>query len=233
LPGKALAGLTALLAAASLLGCGTDNSSTSGAAEGSSTNASSGAAKIAELRQQVREVQAQRRRREEHSDEVRPGHGNSSSADRTSQDSGGGADQFRTSGDNSIQEFGREASASERERAATVLHGYLDSLVSGRWQSACFYMSAGVVVTLERVSAVARNGAAIKSCPDALAALSGGSGGPGSERAADVDVGSLRVDGERSFILYHDAVAGTDYAMPMVLEAGEWKVGSLEGSPLL
>jgi len=51
------------------------------------------------------------------------------------------------------------------------------------------------------------------------------------EYGAEADVGSLRVEGERSFVIY-TGVGGTVLAMPMANEDGEWKVASLSGLPL-
>src|SRR6476659_1017933 len=57
---------------------------------------------------------------------------------RAHHDSGGGSQQFITKGgDNSIQEFGSEPSASEFEQAATVLQGALDARAVGAWRVAC------------------------------------------------------------------------------------------------
>jgi hypothetical protein len=49
--------------------------------------------------------------------------------------------------------------------------------------------------------------------------------------SARSDVGALRIEGDHGFVLYHGP-GGEPYAMPMVMEGGAWKVGSLEGAPL-
>lgn len=148
-------------------------------------------------------------------------------------DSGGGSAQFRHKGsDNSIQEFGSEASTSERDRAAEALHGFLDARAARDWSTACSYMSAGLIGSLEALLAHAPQAEKPKGCAEILAALSGGAPDQALQDVAQADVGSLRSDGERGFLLYHGA-NDTDYAMPMVFEGGAWKVGALEGSPLL
>lgn len=49
--------------------------------------------------------------------------------------------------------------------------------------------------------------------------------------AAQADVGSLRFEDDRAFILYRGA-GDMVYAMQMTKEDGVWKVGGLSGTPL-
>ena len=51
------------------------------------------------------------------------------------------------------------------------------------------------------------------------------------QEAEKANVGSLRVEGDRSFVIYK-GVKGTVLAMPMANESGDWKVASLAGTPL-
>jgi hypothetical protein len=150
----------------------------------------------------------------------------------THHDSGGGTAQFAPKrGDNSIQESGREGSAAETQAAAAVLHAYLDARVAHRWADACFYMSAGYAATVEAFAQRFAKGKALKSCAEVLAALATGSSQQALEATARADVGALRTEGDHGFVLYRGA-GGAPYAMPMVLEGGAWKVGSLEGAAL-
>ncbi len=150
----------------------------------------------------------------------------------THHDSGGGAAQFRHGeGDNSIQEFGVEANASQREAAAAVLHTYLDARVAHRWDEACFYMAASLVATIEQFAARYGKRKGVESCPEVLAVLGPGSGQRALEETAQADVGSLRIDGDHGFLLYRGA-GGVAYAMRVVEEGGAWKVSSLDGSPV-
>jgi hypothetical protein len=149
-------------------------------------------------------------------------------------DSGGGSAQFRVKGgDNSIQEFGEEASDSEREEAAAALHGFLDARAAGEWSTACSYLAATVTKDLEVLFAKAKRAqGAPKGCAAMLADLSQAVPRAVLLEAADVDVGSLRTSGSRGFILYHDA-HHTDYEMPVVIEGGRWKVAAMQGSELI
>jgi len=144
-------------------------------------------------------------------------------------DSGGGSKQFEAKGgDNSIQQFGSEASGDEFSQAAIALHGYLDARAAGAWAAACSYMADGVTAQLSQMSGAGKQGGHL-SCAKILAALSGGLPPAALHEVAEADVGSLRIEGERAFVLFHGA-HGVDYFMPMVREGGEWKVAALAPS---
>ncbi|HEX6688040.1 MAG TPA: hypothetical protein VF085_05170 [Solirubrobacterales bacterium] len=147
-------------------------------------------------------------------------------------DSGGGSRQFEVKGgDNSVQEFGAEADTSELDAAATALHNFLDARAEGNQAAACEYMSKPAIESLqELVSGATR--IEDKSCAGILEKVTN----PAAEKAmkaeaAKADVGSLRVEGDQSFVIY-TGIAGTVMAMPMANEDGDWKVTSLAGTPL-
>jgi hypothetical protein len=50
-------------------------------------------------------------------------------------------------------------------------------------------------------------------------------------QAAQADVGSLRIEGDRAFVIYR-GVHGTVFAISMQREGGAWEVASLSGTPL-
>jgi hypothetical protein len=147
-------------------------------------------------------------------------------------DSGGGSQQFRVKGgDNSIQEFGAEAESSELDRAAAALHGFLDARAEGDWAAACSYMSKSIVESFKQLAARAKP-TQDTSCAGILQTLVN----PGAKQALkaeaeQADVGSLRIEGERAFVIY-TGIGGTAIAMPMAHEGGAWKVASLAGTPL-
>lgn len=146
-------------------------------------------------------------------------------------DSGGGAAQFRVKGgDNSVQEFGEEASNSELQSAAAALHGFLDARAAKDWVAACSYLAGSVTESLQQLAAHAKQLQG-KGCPELLEALSGGVPASTLAEAAQADVGSLRVEGDRGFILYR-GVHNVVYGVSMAREGGAWKVASLSGTPL-
>ncbi len=147
-------------------------------------------------------------------------------------DSGGGSKQFLVKGgDNSVQEFGAEADASEFEQAAADLHGFLDARAAGDGGAACSYLSGEVAESLESLVAKAKH---LKdaSCAKVLGELTNPAAtGELRTEAAKADVGSLRIEGDRAFLIYRGA-GGAVLAMPMVKEGGAWKVSSLTGTRL-
>lgn len=152
-------------------------------------------------------------------------------APRPHHDSGGGAKQFEVKGgDNSIQESGSEASGAEITQAAAALHGYLDARAAHAWRAACSHMAAGLASSLGQLAGSSSAGKQ-PSCAQLLASLSAGLPPAVLREAAVADVGALRVEGSRAFILFHGA-HGTSYFMPMSREGGGWKVAAIAPSAL-
>jgi hypothetical protein len=144
--------------------------------------------------------------------------------------SGGGSGQFRVKGgDNSIQDFGEEGSESELEEAAVALHDFFVARAEGDWRAACARLSKTVVEQLEQLGARAKPES--KSCPSTLAALTPPLPPAVQRESTLVDAGSLRVEGERGFLIYRGAEQ-TAYAINMAHEGGQWKVGGLAPVPL-
>jgi hypothetical protein len=216
-----------------LAGCGSDSSGTTSE---SSRNPGAGAANGETSQQATKEpeARAQDRRkptaREGKKEAVpeEPAHFTPPSH----QDSGGGAKQFVTKGgDNSIQEFGSEPSGSEFEAAAAAVHAYLDARAAGAWAAACEWLAPAVSRELVRQLG-AGSGGKQPGCAEVLAGLSAGVPPAALREAAQADVGALRVEGDRGFVLFRGA-QGDDYFIPMVREDGEWKVAAIAASPLL
>jgi hypothetical protein len=247
--GKAL-GTALLLSLCLLAGCGGgggDSSSTSSEESESSAQPRSpqgGEEAAAQLRQSAEQIKREREDPPAQGDQG-PGPAQDKSPEQgqaaalppaqppsTHRDSGGGTAPFATkTGDNSIQESGTEGSPAETQAAAAVLHAYLDARVAHRWDDACFYLSAGFAATVEAFAERFAKDKGAKSCAEVLAALATGSSQEALVATARADAGALRTEGDHGFLLYRGP-GGAPYAMPMVLEGGTWKVGSLEGAPL-
>ncbi len=146
-------------------------------------------------------------------------------------DSGGGAAQFRSNkGDNSVQESGHEADALTLERAAAALHGYLDAGARRDAKTACSYLSKTGKET--PAAYLGERNPSAKKCVTDLTALWAHVAPRNLAQAAEADVGSFRVQGPtKGLLLYHGA-DHLDFSMPMVYEAGQWKVGTLSASEL-
>ncbi len=143
-------------------------------------------------------------------------------------DSGGGSEQFRVKGgDNSVQEFGQEAPESEMDEAAAALHGFLDARAAGDWTSACSYLADEIAQSLQQLSTSSQGA----DCGQLLQSLSKGVPRSALAEAAIANVGSLRLEGDRAFLLYRGA-HGVVYVVPMERAGDAWKVAGLSGTPL-
>lgn len=147
-------------------------------------------------------------------------------------DSGGGSTQFEVKGgDNSVQEFGAEAESSELNAAAVVLHNFLDARAQGNWAAACSYLAKSATEAFEKLAAQAKQ-IEDTSCAGVLGKLTNPAAKQSiQEEAAKANVGALRIEGERAFVIY-TGIDGTVLAMPMTSEGGVWKVAGLAGTPL-
>lgn len=147
-------------------------------------------------------------------------------------DSGGGSRQFKVKGgDNSVQEFGEEADTSELAAAAAALHNFLDARAEGNWAAACHYMSKSVTESFEKLAAQAKQ-AEVPGCAGILEKLINPAAKESMKAEAEkADVGSLRIEDERAFLIY-TGTEGTVLAMPMANEGGDWKVAGFAGTPL-
>ena len=142
-------------------------------------------------------------------------------------DSGGGAEQFIVPGaDNTIQEFGSEATGSESEEIATALHNFLDARARGNWHAACAYLAPSTVRSYEKLLAKSSK-IKDKNCAGVLEAItSPATVGKLREEAAAVDVGSVRVKGRQAFAIY-TGPGGAVVAVSVLNENGVWRVGSI------
>jgi hypothetical protein len=146
--------------------------------------------------------------------------------------SGGAAASFRVQrGDNSIPEYGQEAGASERARAATALATFLQARAKGEWSLVCTELAGPTREQLERlVRAAKAKGSG--GCGQVLAALTGH--GPASTRADPLTSGggmaALRVKGTTAFALFYGS-HHSKYVMPMRNEGGSWKVSQITPLP--
>jgi hypothetical protein len=146
-------------------------------------------------------------------------------------DSGGGSAQFiQKGGDNSVQNYGQEASETELKQAAASLHGFLDARVQGNWAAACTYLSKGA---REGFAQVASQAPQLKGadCATVLAVLSEGLPASNLREAAIANVGSLRTEGDHGFLIYRGA-KGFVYGISIAREGDAWRLQTPGGTPI-
>lgn len=151
---------------------------------------------------------------------------------KTYEDSGGGSKQFRNPEgfDNSVQDYGSETTGPDFEEAAANLHNFYDARAEGNWAATCLYMSSNQVKSLEEFSERAQKRDV--SCAEAVEGLTGFALDASlKEEAAAINVGAMRTEGDRAFLIYRGLEDGV-YAISMVKENGQWKVASYSGAPI-
>lgn len=133
-------------------------------------------------------------------------------------------------GDNSIQTWGREASARERRAAARALQAFLDARATLDLAKICAQVSPKLLADLRE-----ELGAPGARCPQLLRVAIGQGADKAILRAEarGNEVLSFRVDaGQQAFVIYRDA-QGQVWALPMNRDAeGEWKASLLGPIPI-
>jgi hypothetical protein len=154
-----------------------------------------------------------------------------STSTTTAGGSGGGAASFHVQGgDNSIPEYGQEASASERARAETALAAYLRARARGEWPVVCSKLASATRAQLEQLGrAAAKARGTAMGCGQILKALSGTSAAARADMLVS-GVAALRVKGTTAFALFHGS-RGSKWVITMREEGGAWKVSELAPIP--
>jgi hypothetical protein len=225
--------LAAVLAAVALASCGGGDSSTSEASSTSAPQSSTGTSGSSEGKgrpEKKAETGKSPQPKSASNGSSRSGSSGGSAAVPPLKVSGGGSAQFKTKGgDNSIQEYGEE-DESELQQAAEALHGFYVARAGGEWAKACSYMAATVVKQFEELASRSPQ-LKDKGCAAVLHAFTRPLPASAQRETTAIDAASLRREGERAFLIYKGG-DGKPYTIPMVLEGGAWKVGSVAGTPL-
>lgn len=143
-----------------------------------------------------------------------------------------GAPKAPKGGDDSIHNFGKEASEADLRGASAVLNGYLQARVKQDWDLSCAYMSDAMISQLTQLMQQNPEAAAEDmDCGEVVEGLSAHLDKKSRQRMADIQIGAARVEDDRAFVLYKQAGMGWVF-MPMIREDGEWRVTAIAGSAL-
>lgn len=127
-------------------------------------------------------------------------------------------------GDNSIPEYGREASASERARAETALATFMRARARGEWSVVCSLLASGTRAQMQQIG---QHAFKAKGGPFGCARMVKTLGGPVANRKDLLaHVVALRVKGKTAFALFRGPRGGK-YVSTMHEEGGSWKVSEL------
>lgn len=131
-------------------------------------------------------------------------------------------------GDNLVQTFGVEASATEREEASKVIHAWMKARVAEDWVTDCRHLSRDYKKALVWDDAYLVSEGKVKTCPQALEYFGdAASGTSGNTLTGPID--SLRVKSPdetetewEAFAQWHGPKR--DWVLPLEREKGAWKV---------
>jgi hypothetical protein len=135
-------------------------------------------------------------------------------------------------GDNSIQNYGSEASTADRAAAGRALQSYYDALTSGDTDGACAMLTSHTRDSIERTIQQLQGqggGNLPKTCPQILKLTV--SADPQSPQLRIDELLSLRRQGDNAFLIYK-AGDGKVLSIAMSEENGSWKVGGVSATPL-
>jgi hypothetical protein len=134
-------------------------------------------------------------------------------------------------GDNLVQTFGEEASATEREEASKVIHAWMKARVAEDWVTDCRHLSRRYKEALVREDAFRVSKGEVKTCPQALEYFGdAASGTSGETLTGPIDSLRVRTPDEvetqwEAFAQWHGP-GGRDWVIPLEREEGTWKVAN-------
>ena len=128
-------------------------------------------------------------------------------------------------GDNSIQTWGLEASAAEREQVTATLQAFYDARADGEWATACSYLAARIKAEF---AGFVKGKSGNAGCAEAMRGLAQGVPERAFDREARIDyVLSLRIGEGNAFLIYTRPGEAQVYANAFADEGGTWKVVSV------
>jgi hypothetical protein len=130
-----------------------------------------------------------------------------------------------------IEDFGEEASPEDRDAAGSAVEEFLRAQADGDSAAACSVMSASTKQNLELFLEGASAKSVKNTCTELVDILRSQIPAKRLPQANSIDVTSVRIEGERGFVLYRDP-RGTESAFPVVREGSAWKVAAIAGQSL-
>jgi len=131
-------------------------------------------------------------------------------------------------GEESIEEFGTEASESEKDTVLVAEQAYLRALAESDFGRACSLASRAAVASLQRVVPPS---ARPVGCAEIMGRLLSARAPNVAREQLGGEVVRVRVEGDRSFVVFH-APGARLFVFPMVREQDGWKVSTLTSSIL-
>jgi hypothetical protein len=154
------------------------------------------------------------------------GCGGGSSSSSSTVPSGGpiGTASFETKGEESYAvEFGKEASAAEREVVSKLVEESLRARAAGDWAGQCATLGGAAKEEMERRASGEGKGT---TCAHSLGRLGSLAPKGALDNTMNGPIAALRVEGTKGYALYHGK-GGKNYSLELIKEGGQWKVAAL------
>lgn len=132
-------------------------------------------------------------------------------------------------GEKSIENYGGEATGSDRAALLGVFHGYLGALAAKDYAGACSHLSSLVRHSLKQLAGKA--GRAL-SCPAILPRLLAPTAATISREQVDGRVTKVRTMGNRAFVVFH-APGAKLYQLTMTREGETWHAATVAAAVLV
>lgn len=149
------------------------------------------------------------------------GSSSSSSGSPTASAAEPSAQFIKRKGDNSIAEFGEEASAEEREAANVIVVESLEARASGDFQTQCETLNKKGIEGVPGAKGQQGCVAALTKFAEPLATTK-----HARRDTLSGSIAALRIKGNQGYALYHGN-DGNDYMLPLEKEDGAWKLSSV------
>jgi len=125
------------------------------------------------------------------------------------------------SGEKSVEGFGEEATAEDREAILSAEHAYLEAIAVKRYREACTHLGERMQASLSQLV-----GKRDVDCASILPGLLSPSAASTARAQANGKITKVRVEGDEAFVIFR-APGARRYVLTMVREGSDWKATSL------
>lgn len=136
-------------------------------------------------------------------------------------------DAPRETGEQSVESFGAEADAADRDEIVAAEQAYLEALASEDYAAACGLLGRQAQASIEQFAGPKASG-----CQEILPRLLAASAAATARAQADGKIAKVRVEGDQAFVIF-SAPGAKLYVFTMVREGDEWKATTLSPSILV
>lgn len=159
------------------------------------------------------------------------GQGGSGSSRKSGKESHSIEEEEAESGDQSIQEYGSEASGGEEEAIVATMRSFFRALAARDFTKVCAGLTSANREQLQQYAKLKHEGSA--TCASLLKTLLSPAGFGEARKAATATVSRVRVGEGNAFVLFRPAGGKVSYFV-LKEEDGKWKSTSISaGSPLV